>query len=468
MPLGIFDAVGLLIFLVITAFIYKKGWFFSFYSFVKFLAILILSMGLALYLAGKNQANLPLTNLQLSLLLQGLSFAILWRLISFRRIFFKTTDGILGINRFIFVHKIDKVLNVIPSSVASFFIVFFLLTVAVSSSTSNPGLQKTIEDSKIVKPALYSIYFASFSPDNFGLFQNVAYITVPPLTSDAPNLEEIKKSAIESFKDKVNRERNKIGLAPLIFFLVPNISGPNAFVEATPVPSNDPNVSTYTPPTQTPEQPTPVPTSFQPRSVFVVLRTPTPDPNTQSGIPTPTQTQIQFFTNPTPTSIVYSITATPTMTPAPFIPQPTATPYPTPTPVPIYVPPPVNISQAEQDIFRLTNEERAKNGLPAFSWSDSIASVARAHSQDMVDRNFFSHVNPDGLDPFARMRAGGISYSAAAENIAGASTPEIIVENWMRSPGHRANILNPRYGKLGVGVAQSSRYGLVATQNFTD
>ena len=122
----------------------------------------------------------------------------------------------------------------------------------------------------------------------------------------------------------------------------------------------------------------------------------------------------------------------------------------------------------EQQVLALVNQERAKQGLSALSWSDELTAVARAHSKDMAARGFFSHTNPDGQSPFDRMKAAGISYRTAGENIAaGQRTPQEVVNSWMNSEGHRANILNASYTRLGVGyVSGSGAYSTYWTQCF--
>lgn len=112
----------------------------------------------------------------------------------------------------------------------------------------------------------------------------------------------------------------------------------------------------------------------------------------------------------------------------------------------------IDASEFEKKVFELTNAERAKAGVPALSWNDKLAGIARAHSQDMATRDYFDHYNPEGLSPFDRMKNAGISYRAAAENIAwGQKTPEEVVDAWMNSEGHKANILNAKLTQLGVG-----------------
>ena len=126
----------------------------------------------------------------------------------------------------------------------------------------------------------------------------------------------------------------------------------------------------------------------------------------------------------------------------------------------------VDVAAWEQEVFDLVNQIREENGLTPFVYNETLAETARAHSQDMVDRNFFNHNNPDGQSPFDRMKANGIRYSMAAENIAaGYPSPEAVVEGWMNSEGHRANILGS-CKELGVGLALGGSYGYYWTQCF--
>ena len=124
------------------------------------------------------------------------------------------------------------------------------------------------------------------------------------------------------------------------------------------------------------------------------------------------------------------------------------------------------VAAYEQEVFDLVNQIREENGLEPFVYNEILAETARAHSQDMIDRNFFDHTNPDGKSPFDRMRDNGLSYSMAAENIAvGYPSPEAVVEGWMNSEGHRANILGD-CEELGVGLALGGHYGYYWTQCF--
>ena len=119
----------------------------------------------------------------------------------------------------------------------------------------------------------------------------------------------------------------------------------------------------------------------------------------------------------------------------------------------------------------LINAERAARGIAALHHDDLLRIVARAHSEDMVARSFFSHVNPDGDDPFDRMRAVGISFQRAGENIAwnrGYADPAMVAVNgWMNSDGHRANILDDRFTATGMGVAEGDDGRWYFTQVFT-
>jgi uncharacterized protein YkwD len=123
---------------------------------------------------------------------------------------------------------------------------------------------------------------------------------------------------------------------------------------------------------------------------------------------------------------------------------------------------------AEDVMLRLVNRERTSRGLNALSPNPTARRVARTHSRDMFARGYFSHVNPDGADPFDRMSAGGVKYRAAGENLALAPTIEMAHRGLMNSPGHRANILSTDFNTVGMGVINGGRYGLMVTQNFTD
>jgi uncharacterized protein YkwD len=119
---------------------------------------------------------------------------------------------------------------------------------------------------------------------------------------------------------------------------------------------------------------------------------------------------------------------------------------------------------AEGQVLALVNQQRAAAGCGAVSADPDLAALARAFSADMRDRHFFSHTDPDGLSPFDRGDRAGVTV--LAENIAyGQPDPAAVMTAWMNSPGHRANILNCSYTKLGVGVADGTG-GPWWTQDF--
>ncbi len=119
----------------------------------------------------------------------------------------------------------------------------------------------------------------------------------------------------------------------------------------------------------------------------------------------------------------------------------------------------------EERVATLVNEQRAANGLSPLTLDYSLSNVARAKSQDMHDNNYFAHTSPTYGSPFEMMTAFGISYRTAGENIAmGYNTPEAVMEGWMNSEGHRANILNGSFTTIGVGYVADGNYW---TQEFT-
>ncbi|MFC5471292.1 CAP-associated domain-containing protein [Cohnella suwonensis] len=121
----------------------------------------------------------------------------------------------------------------------------------------------------------------------------------------------------------------------------------------------------------------------------------------------------------------------------------------------------------EREAFDLANAVRVRMGMKAFAWDDAVAETARKHSKDMAVNDYFDHQNKQGKSPFDRMEADGISYRAAAENIAAGQTSAIFAhEAWMNSMGHRENLLGDRTTRLGVGVYMGGSMHVYYTQNF--
>ncbi len=113
----------------------------------------------------------------------------------------------------------------------------------------------------------------------------------------------------------------------------------------------------------------------------------------------------------------------------------------------------------EREVVRLVNKERTQRGLKELTYDWQLSRVARYKSQDMSDNNYFSHTSPTYGSPFEMMKSFGISYRSAGENIAkGQKTPEAVVNAWMNSQGHRANILNASFTKIGVGYVAKGKY----------
>ncbi len=132
-------------------------------------------------------------------------------------------------------------------------------------------------------------------------------------------------------------------------------------------------------------------------------------------------------------------------------------------------------ADAEREIFDLLNQARVQEGLGALAWDEPLAEVGRSHSRDMYLRGYFAHETPECrelgaedpgcTDPFDRIRAAGITYNVAGENLALAPSPAAAHDGLMRSPGHRANILGEDYTRVGIGVYRGP-FGLMVTQQF--
>ncbi|MHC4661288.1 MAG: CAP domain-containing protein [Planctomycetota bacterium] len=130
----------------------------------------------------------------------------------------------------------------------------------------------------------------------------------------------------------------------------------------------------------------------------------------------------------------------------------------------------------ERSVLDMVNTERANAGLGPLTWCNGLYALAKAHSNDMCARSFFDHVNPENEDPTDRATLGHAGsftftpicpnpYGGVGENIAhGYATPAAVMQGWMNSPGHRANILNSGYTHIGVGQCDPCKTHW--TQNF--
>ena len=120
----------------------------------------------------------------------------------------------------------------------------------------------------------------------------------------------------------------------------------------------------------------------------------------------------------------------------------------------------------EAQMLELVNKEREAAGLNPLAPDPELTEVARAHSADMFARGYFAHVSPDGQDPFDRMQRAGVVFRTAGENLALAPTVRVAHTGLMNSPGHRANILRPAFGRLGIGIVDGGYRGIMVSQEF--
>lgn len=129
---------------------------------------------------------------------------------------------------------------------------------------------------------------------------------------------------------------------------------------------------------------------------------------------------------------------------------------------------PTDTEKFATKVLELVNQEREKEGLQALVLDDKIMEAAEMRAKELTES--FSHERPDGKSPFTALTEAGCAYGYAGENIAaGQKTPKKVVEAWMNSEGHRANILNANFRKLGVGyIAANDAYGHYWVQLFTD
>jgi uncharacterized protein YkwD len=120
----------------------------------------------------------------------------------------------------------------------------------------------------------------------------------------------------------------------------------------------------------------------------------------------------------------------------------------------------------EQLAFQLLNADRAKNGLSPLKLNSQLTTLGENYAQDMINRNFFSHTNPEGQTPFDRMKNAGISYTYAGENIAINNNVTAAETAFMNSSEHKANILNTNYTEVGIGVRYDSKGSAYVVQEF--
>lgn len=120
----------------------------------------------------------------------------------------------------------------------------------------------------------------------------------------------------------------------------------------------------------------------------------------------------------------------------------------------VYLPIIIYLPTYEEQLLNLINAERRTRGLTTLSTSSMLMQVAEAHSQDMINRHFFGHINPDGLNAGDRLNNVGYKWNSWGEVIGeGLTTPTAMFNGWMNSPSHRANLLNPSFSEIGPGYS---------------
>ena len=127
---------------------------------------------------------------------------------------------------------------------------------------------------------------------------------------------------------------------------------------------------------------------------------------------------------------------------------------------------PYTLSPQEQLAVNLLNQARQNEGLEPLKVNVQLSKLAADFAQDMRNRKFFAHVDPDGKDPFDRMAAVGIDFPNAGENIALSPDVETAHRMLLESPLHRENILNPKFTEIGIGVRPDARGGVYLVQEF--
>ena len=239
---------------------------------------------------------------------------------------------------------------------------------------------------------------------------------------------EIGQLIMDQFQIICNAEQINIGNIKVIFKPIFEVIKPITKPQVTPQPT--PEVTPQPTPEVTP-QPTP---EVTPQPTPEVTPQPAPEVTPQ---PTPEVT-------PQPT---------PEVTPQP---TPEVTPQPTPevTPQPTPEAPEENseFTQVQLDVLNIVNEERAKQGLKASELDAEVSVVATEKARDMAVNNYFSHTSPTYGSPFDMLKLYGVAFSYAGENIAyGQTSAEQVMNDWMNSTGHRANILSGNFTKIGIG-----------------
>lgn len=116
----------------------------------------------------------------------------------------------------------------------------------------------------------------------------------------------------------------------------------------------------------------------------------------------------------------------------------------------------------------LVNEQRQKNSIAPLDYDIELANVAREHSIDMLKQRYFAHINLSGKTPFDRLHDAGINYAIAGENLAISTSLDSAIKALMASPTHRANILNEKFHKTGIGIGINQDGVMAITEEFSN
>lgn len=122
----------------------------------------------------------------------------------------------------------------------------------------------------------------------------------------------------------------------------------------------------------------------------------------------------------------------------------------------------------EEQLLHMVNAERKTIGLKLLVADGKLQLAAHSHAADMFTKGYFSHITPEGVNPFERMKKLGVKYTSAGENLAHSDNLEAAHTGLMNSPGHRANILNKQFGKIGISILDAGVKGLMVVQEFSN
>ncbi len=175
----------------------------------------------------------------------------------------------------------------------------------------------------------------------------------------------------------------------------------------------------------------------------------------QPVVPTIAAGQGAAAAAPAPTQGIPAPAATATPRPPNPVPPPPATSTPVPPPPPAA---PVSLGSLEQQMFSAHNVERASNGLAALQVDGTLTQLARQRAQDMANKNYFAHTSPTGQTAFSLLNASGYVYTLAGENLArnnyaDSQSVSVAMNGFMASPTHRINVLEPKFSRVGIGMA---------------